>query len=102
MTRGRYDTVKAIADIGPEWARGCPKCTNGIVDDPGILAAFPLYEGRAVQAADGMVRFCTCRAGDAYARLAQHHYARMSHDQRNNIREHIASVSVPSVHGEMV
>jgi hypothetical protein len=81
------------------WARGCDKCHCGITNDPGILAAFPINEGRAVQAADGMIEFCNCRAGHMYRQHARHTFSAMSGELRNNIREHIASVSVPSVHG---
>jgi len=63
---GRYSAVKAIADIVPLWARGCDACTNGIILAPELTGAVSLYLERLVQAIDGDVTFCTCRAGLAY------------------------------------
>ncbi len=64
--RGRYTATKRIEDIVPAWARGCDDCANGIVLAPELTGAVPLYMERLVQAIDGDVTFCTCRAGVAY------------------------------------
>lgn len=81
------------------WANGCKDCRYGMVNAPAILAAFPINEGRAVQAADGMIDFCGCKAGHMYRQFARRTYNAMSAELRLNIREHIAAVApVPTVH----
>ncbi|MCC7196413.1 MAG: hypothetical protein IT356_12740 [Gemmatimonadaceae bacterium] len=64
--RGRYTATKRIEDVVPSWAAGCDACTNGIVLAPELTGAVSLYLERLVQAIDGDVTFCTCRAGVAY------------------------------------
>ena len=65
-THGRYNVVKAIADIVPSWASGCDACKGGIVLAPELTGAVSLYLERLVQALDQDITFCTCRAGLAY------------------------------------
>lgn len=53
-----------------EWALGCPQCSYGLVNAPERSGACELYLERLVQAIDGELTFCTCRAGTcAYANL---------------------------------
>jgi hypothetical protein len=48
-----------------EWARGCPQCKYGIVSAPERTGACELHLERLVQAIDGDITFCECRAGKA-------------------------------------
>lgn len=48
------------------WARGCPQCKYGILSAPELTGAGSLYLERLVQAIDGDLQFCTCRAGERY------------------------------------
>jgi hypothetical protein len=86
-----YDPINA-------WARGCDKCKFGLASDPGILAAFPISEGRAVQAAEGMITFCGCKAGHLYRQHLRRTHSVLSMELRRNVLEHIAIMSVPTVH----
>lgn len=53
-----------------DWAAGCANCSYGIVNPPERTGACELYLERLVQAIDGDLTFCTCRAGKAcYANL---------------------------------
>lgn len=49
-----------------DWARGCDKCKFGIVSAPELTGAASLYLERMVQAIDGDLHFCDCRAGTRY------------------------------------
>lgn len=51
---------------GNHWARGCPKCANGIVSAPPLTRACELYLERLVQAIDKQLVFCDCQAGTRY------------------------------------
>lgn len=62
------DTSKALPTISHDhWGYGCDKCRYGYVyaPDPRTSASLPLYLQRAVQAANGDIEFCDCRAGIA-------------------------------------
>lgn len=83
---------------GPDWARGCPSCEFGIVVAPDILAAFPINESRAMQAAEQLVEFCDCRAGHMYRQNLRKHYNALNMETRRSILEHINAASVPTVH----
>lgn len=61
--RGRYITLKEISTNGPEWAKGCPKCKFGVAASAPLTGADHLYFERLVQASDGDLTFCDCRAG---------------------------------------
>jgi hypothetical protein len=60
---GRYHE-KPIEESAPTWAMGCSKCKFGIVDAPALTGVVELYLERLVQAVDGDVTFCTCKAGE--------------------------------------
>lgn len=92
-------SLKEFQVEGPEWAKGCESCKFGIVLAPDILAAFPLGEGRAVQAAEGMITFCTCKAGHLYRQHLRRVYNGLGMELRRSVLEHIAANSVPTVHG---
>jgi hypothetical protein len=64
--RGRYNSLKEIAENGPTWAKGCTSCQFGIVAAPDLTHAAPLYMERLVQAIDGDITFCACQAGQRY------------------------------------
>jgi hypothetical protein len=91
--------TKSLADIGPEWAKGCESCKFGIVLAPDILAAFPISEGRAVQAGEGMIVFCNCKAGHLYRQHLRRVYNGLGMETVRLVLEHIASISMPTVHG---
>lgn len=65
-THGRYRDVKAIVDLVPEWAAGCPNCTHGIVSAPELTGACSLHLERIVQHMAGDITYCTCQAGTRY------------------------------------
>lgn len=46
-----------------DWARGCDKCKFGIASAPELTGACELYLERLVQAIDGDITFCDCKAG---------------------------------------
>lgn len=99
-THGRYSDVKAIVDLGPDWARGCKDCKFGIVAAPDIVPALPLHESRAVQANEDMILFCDCRAGFMYRQCLRRIYSSMSMESRQNIRAIVMAATTPTVHGE--
>lgn len=84
--------------IGPEWAHGCEACTCGIVAAPDLLGALPFYEGRAGQAGEGLIIFCTCKAGHLYRQHLRRIYNGLSMETRRNILTHIEAASTPTVH----
>jgi hypothetical protein len=113
--RNRYDVIKDIATIGPEWAKGCAECGHGIVSAPEITGAATFYLERLVQAVDGDITFCTCRAGTSYrVSLLKRHQRlveearkdvrmresaeRRSHPDIENARIAIATQRVPTIH----
>lgn len=48
------------------WANGCEKCNRGIVSAPELTGACETYLERLVQAVDGDITFCECKAGIRY------------------------------------
>lgn len=48
------------------WARGCSKCKYGIASSPELTGTCELYLERLVQAMNGDITFCDCKAGVAY------------------------------------
>lgn len=82
------------------WANGCAKCKFGIATAPDILGAFPFVEGRAVQADEGLVEFCDCRAGFMHRQGLRKIYNTLSMELRRNVLEHISALT-PTVHGEL-
>lgn len=63
--------MKRVKDTLPhnpenDWARGCEKCKFGIASAPELTGAATLHLERLVQAIDGDVTFCTCKAGVRY------------------------------------
>lgn len=93
----RYTKTKDISEVAPEWSHGCQSCKFGIVSAPDILAAFPFYEGRAVQAHEDMIEFCTCRAGHMHRQCLRRRYNALSLETVRVVLEHIAANSVPSI-----
>lgn len=81
------------------WGHGCQKCKYGLVNAPAILGAFPFYESRAVQAQEGLVEFCDCRAGHMYRQCLRKHYNALGWELRRLILDHIEIASMPTVHG---
>jgi hypothetical protein len=59
------------------WAHGCPNCKHGIVSAPELTGAGELYLERMVQAIDGDIEFCKCRAGQAYRSSLLNRYEAM-------------------------
>ncbi len=53
-----------IADNG--WAEGCRSCLYGIIAAPELTGACEFYLERLVQALNGDITFCECRAGRCY------------------------------------
>lgn len=60
---GRYRDVKAIVELGPEWAYGCSRCRYGIVAAAELTGVMDLYLERLAQALAGEIEFCDCHAG---------------------------------------
>lgn len=46
----------------------CPDCQFGLIDPPALAGLGPLYEERAHQYEQGLLRFCDCAVGQAAAR----------------------------------
>ncbi len=65
-------TIPAQIANGPEWAQGCPDCSYGLVwvGEPLPIPkdALSVYGARRVQAANGELTFCECKAGVAMRR----------------------------------
>lgn len=59
-------TVNFPASNENNWSRGCPRCTYGIANAPPLTRACELYLERLVQALNGDIVFCDCRAGTCY------------------------------------
>lgn len=59
-------TVKYPASNENNWAHGCPKCRYGIANATELTGACELYLERLVQALNGDITFCACRAGARY------------------------------------
>ncbi len=57
------DTVEIIDNA---WAKGCKQCTFGLVAAPELTGACEFYLERLVQALNGDITFCECRAGRCY------------------------------------
>lgn len=95
--------MKKIADYLPRvshthWAHGCGKCKYGIAIAPDILAAFPLFEGRAVQAHEELIVFCDCKAGHLYRQCLRKRHNDMGMELKRLVLAHInAAASVPSI-----
>lgn len=86
-------------DGSKDWARGCPNCKFGIVVAPDIVAALPLHESRAVQAAEDMILFCDCRAGHMYRQGLRKVYAAIDVNSKQNLRAIVLAAAIPTVHG---
>jgi hypothetical protein len=74
--------MKRVKDVYPEshendWARGCASCKFGIVSAPELTGAATLYLERMVQAIDGDIEFCKCRAGTSYRSSLLNRYEAM-------------------------
>lgn len=61
----RHATPELPRSNENEWALGCDNCRYGLVSPPERSGACELYLERLVQAIDGDLTFCTCRAGKA-------------------------------------
>lgn len=64
--RDRYKSLKELTEVSPDWANGCDQCKAGIVSSPALTGACELYLERLVQAIDGDIHFCDCKAGIRY------------------------------------
>ena len=52
---------------GPSWAKGCEICDYGLISPPPIeQISGEHYIIRVYQAQAGVLRFCTCKAGEMY------------------------------------
>jgi hypothetical protein len=86
MATNRHVTPKTIAEIGPEWAKGCDKCSYGLVSAPEMTGADAYYLERLVQAIDGDLHFCTCKAGLAYRSSLLNRRAKLIEEARKDAR----------------
>lgn len=59
-------TVKYPSSNENNWAMGCPKCRYGIAAAPELTGSCELYLERLVQAMNGDITFCECKAGIRY------------------------------------
>ncbi len=84
--RNRYDVVKDITKIGPEWANGCAECNHGIVSAPELTGATTFYLERIVQAVDGDIVFCTCKAGTCYRASLLNRFQKLVEEARKDVR----------------
>jgi hypothetical protein len=100
-TNRRYTTPKTIAEIGPEWARGCANCSHGIISAPDITGATSFYLERLVQALDGDVHFCSCQAGVAYRASLLNRRQFLVEEARKHpkMREHATNRTHPDIEG---
>lgn len=64
--RGRYHSTKPLSELAPSWANGCDQCKFGVLSAPELTGVASVYLERLVQAIDGDLQFCTCRAGECY------------------------------------
>lgn len=56
------------APEGPEWARSCGLCQNGLIDPPPATGG-NLRDVRRTQMLNGELTFCDCAAGKAYRKV---------------------------------
>lgn len=96
----RHKIIKEIADLGPEWARGCEACEFGLVVAPEIAPMLNTSEGRAIQMDEDMIEFCNCRAGHMYRQHLRRVLTGINLASRKNMREFVISARVPSIHLE--
>lgn len=71
---------------GPDWAKGCESCDHGIVLAPEITGAVEFYLERLVQAVDGDITFCECRAGQAYRVSLLNRHRKLIEDAKQDTR----------------
>lgn len=103
-SHGRYRSIKEIQELGPDWACGCGKCKFGIVASVPLTGAASLYLERLVQAQDGDLTFCACRAGHMQRQSLRRLYTKTSAAElaiaRHNIEGARESMPAPTVHLE--
>jgi hypothetical protein len=86
---------------GPAWAEGCENgCKYGLVVAPDILPMLMLNEQRAVQMDEGLIEFCTCKAGHMYRQYLRKVLKEMKVETRRNIYAHVTAARVPTIHYE--
>lgn len=88
----------SITTSGPEWAKGCEACINGLVVAPEIVPELNLAEGRAIQMDEGMIEFCNCRAGHMYRQYLRKVLGGLSLESRLNYRQFVLAARVPTIH----
>lgn len=99
VTNRRHLTTKTIAEIGPEWAKGCEQCSYGLVSAPEMTGADSYYLERLVQAIDGDIHFCSCKAGLAYRSSLLNRRQTLIEEARKNpkMREHANRRTHPDI-----
>ncbi len=85
-SRERYPDVLTIATSGPAWAKGCERCAYGIVASPEVTGAVEFYLERVVQAVDGDLTFCTCKAGERYRLSLLNRHRKLIEDAKKDGR----------------
>lgn len=85
---------------GPEWAHGCENCEYGLIVAPELRRELPLNvsEQRSAQAAEGMLIFCECKAGQMYRQYLSGVYVAQNNSSRQSMRERVAATFVPTIH----
>lgn len=63
---GRYFSTRTVEEMAPNWAKGCDKCSNGIVSAKPLPDETHLVEERIGQMQKGEIHFCSCKAGEMY------------------------------------
>jgi len=96
---GRYPDVLTIATSGPAWAKGCDACKYGIVASPEVTGAVEFYLERVVQAVDGDLTFCTCKAGQRYRVSLLNRHRKLLADAKKDGRmtEAVSNKSHPDI-----
>lgn len=79
------------------WARGCSKCKYGIVSAPELTGSCELYLERLVQAMNGDITFCTCKAGDCYDIGLRNRRQALIEEARRRYPNHAARSTHPDI-----
>lgn len=63
-----------LAAVGPDWARGCDRCHNGVMPStPALRNHLPIWEQRLGQYNLGLLDCCDCKAGQTLAKWCINH-----------------------------
>lgn len=103
--------MKRVSDyvpgaFGNDWARGCDKCKFGVASSAPLTGATNLYLERLVQAQDGDLTFCTCRAGHMQRQYLRRLYTKTDATDlaiaRRNVEHARETMLAPTIHMEAV